>query len=175
MVNTLQQNSLAGIWTPDISRKFYEDVNALSRKLKPKQSPRAPKNYRGGAPRAKETKRYILPYEEELHLADHIAFLAHVVEGVEYVSAAVLQEMSDPPSFTFRLASNHTPRPHVVDGIERILGIVQNHAQAGMLVDQFRFIHSPNSLFTQGDTGNTINRNFSMKSYPSARSEFTAA
>ncbi|TVY18376.1 hypothetical protein LARI1_G003946 [Lachnellula arida] len=126
-----EQNPSPGIWTRDISQSFYGNVNTLSKKLRPKQSPRAPKNYRQSAPRVKETKQYLLSYEEELHLADHIAFLAHIEEGVEFGSAAVLQEMGDPPGFTFRLASNHTPRPTVVNGIERILEIVQDHAEAG--------------------------------------------
>lgn len=136
-----EQNPSPGIWTRDISQRFYGNVNTLSKRLKPKQSPRAPKNYRQSAPRVKETKQYLLSYEEELHLADHIAFLAHVEEGVEFVSAAVLQEMSDPPGFTFRLASNHTPRPTVVNGMERILEIVRGHAEAGMLADSLN-IHS---------------------------------
>ncbi|TVY49255.1 hypothetical protein LOCC1_G000808 [Lachnellula occidentalis] len=133
-----EQNALPGIWTADLSRSFYGNVNALSNKLKGNQSPRAPKNYRQSVPRAKEMKGYLLSYEEELHLADHIAFLAHVEEGVEYVSAAVLQEMSDPPGFTFRLASNQTPRSTVVNGIEKILGIVRDHAKAGKHRQQYQ-------------------------------------
>ncbi|TVY32810.1 hypothetical protein LSUB1_G007677 [Lachnellula subtilissima] len=133
-----RQNALPGIWTSDISQSFYGNVNTLSKKLKPNQSPRAPKNYRQSAPRAKETNKYLLSYEEELHLADHIAFLAHAEESVEFVSAAVLEEMSDPPGFTFRLASNHTPRPTVINGIEKILGIVRDHAKAGKHRQQYQ-------------------------------------
>jgi hypothetical protein len=132
--------SSPGIWTEEISQNFYGNVTLLNEKLKDLEkekgnqvsySPRAPEDYRFNARQRTDSEQYILGYEEELHLADHFAFLAHVKEGVQYVSAATLEERESPPGFTIRLASNHTPAPYVVDGLERILGIVCKHAEAG--------------------------------------------
>lgn len=122
----------ANVWTPVTSRSFYSNVNSLSGKLNDRQSVQAPQNYR-----LEESKDhwksgdYTLSYEEELHLADHFAFLAHVTEGHEFVSAVTIEESRDPPSFTVRLASNRTPKPHVKEGLERILQIVRDHALEG--------------------------------------------
>lgn len=133
MAPQMQQTSDSdgGIWTQDVSQSFYGNVNALSRRLKETESPRIPINYRILASRDTETKPYLLSYEEELHLADHFAFLAHVSEGVECVSAATIEQTDNPPALTIRLASNHTPGSVVIDGINKILNIVRNHAEAG--------------------------------------------
>jgi hypothetical protein len=134
--------SSPGIWTAEVSQSFYGNVNSLDERLKETEnekkrgdqvsySPRAPEDYRKSPRFQIDSEQYVLDYEEELHVADHFAFLAHVKEGVEYVSAATLEERENPPGFTIRLASNHTPAPYVVDGLERVLGVVHKHADAG--------------------------------------------
>lgn len=124
---------MAGILTPQISQSFYGNVNALCKRLNDQESPRIPENYRGKtAKQHGNPDEYTLTYEEELHLADHFAFLAHVSEGVEFVSAVTIEESQGPPSFTVRLASNHTPTPYVREGIEKILQIVRDHALEGV-------------------------------------------
>jgi hypothetical protein len=120
-----------GIWTKEVSQTFYGKVNELAAKLNTSSSPRVPENYRTSARRQISSEHYLLGYEEELHLADHFAFLAQFKEGVEYVSAATLEERKNPPGFTIRLASNHTPVSYVVDGLERAIQIIREHAQAG--------------------------------------------
>lgn len=120
-----------GIWTRDVSESFYGNVNALSRKLKAQESPRNPEDYQKTAPKRKDSSDYVLAYEEELHLADNFAFLAHALESVECVSAATIEEVMDPPNFTVRLASNHTPKPFVVDRLQRIVSLVRDHAELG--------------------------------------------
>jgi hypothetical protein len=123
-----------GIWTTATSQTFYGSVNALSNKLGDRQSPQIPKNYRIKETRDfRERGEYTLSYEEELHLADHFAFLAHATEGVEFVSAATIEELHDPPGFNVRLASNHTPTEYVRDGLGKILEIVRDHAHEGKI------------------------------------------
>jgi hypothetical protein len=121
-----------GLWTAAVSRRFYLNLNALETKLQ-KNSPAQPQNYRDGsqARRATDTG-YMLPYEKELHLADHFAFLAHAEDGAEFVSAATIEEDQEPPGFTVRLASNHTPRDDVIEGIQGIIDIVVEHARKGV-------------------------------------------
>jgi len=127
-----------GIWTKDVAQGFYGNVNALAKKLKDLEnkkkasySPRVPEDFRTSARQRTDSGQYLLDYEEELHIADHFAFLAHATEGVECVSAATLEEIQNAPGFTIRIASNHTPASYVVDGLERILQIIREHAQAG--------------------------------------------
>ena len=120
-------------WTPKLSQEFYSSVNRLTKKLNGQGSPRQSQDYRLEKRNSLVDERYTLPYEEELHLADHFAFLAHAFEGVEYVSAVTLEEAVDESGFKIRLASNHTPIQPVVEGLERILEIVRQHANEGML------------------------------------------
>ncbi|KAG9237824.1 hypothetical protein BJ875DRAFT_369116, partial [Amylocarpus encephaloides] len=67
-----------GIWTEASSTKFYQAILALSQKLQSK-SPESPKDYRSTLCNRTDESAYALSYEEELHLADHFAFLAHAV------------------------------------------------------------------------------------------------
>lgn len=95
------------------------------------QEPITPTNYRGGTfPRS---KIHALLHEEEQHLADHIAVLAHAREGPRNVSAATIEECNNQalPSLMIRIASNETPSEHVVDGLRKCLNIVEKVARAG--------------------------------------------
>jgi hypothetical protein len=125
----IPRESYTKIWTPLLAQGFYTNLNALSTKT---QTPKYPNDYRSGSHGRKSTNDYALRYEEELHVADHFAFLAHWAEGVEYVSAATLEESSQPPSFTIRVASNHTPAPKVKEGLEKIISVVGKHAAEGV-------------------------------------------
>ena len=127
--------SLLSIWTDETSAQFYETAKDLLTRVGGKGAPRAPKDYRSDRTRAPDTGIYALLYEEELHLADNIAFLAHNQEGVGFVSAAAIEESADPPLLTVRLASNQTPQPSVVQGLSTILGIVEEHAIQGRLFE----------------------------------------
>lgn len=121
------------IWTPDVGESFYKNTCALLKKLN-KSSPRVPQDYRGLGNQSADAGQYTLLYEQELHIADHFAFLAHVEEGVKFVSAVTLEESRNPPALTVRLASNHTPKPEVIDGLYSILDIIKEHAYDGMVL-----------------------------------------
>jgi hypothetical protein len=121
------------IWTPDVGESFYKNTCALLGKLN-ESCPRLPQDYRELGNQRLDTGQYTLSYEQELHIADHFAFLAHVEEGVKFVSAVTLEESGNPPALTVRLASNHTPTPQVVKGLEKILDIVKEHAHQGTVL-----------------------------------------
>ena len=136
----LSQANPLTIWTPDVGRSFYANIYALSAKLERERKlhhernigpPREPQDYRTRGDLRPVSDQYTLSYEQELHIADHFAFLAHVEEGVGFVSAVTLEEYHNPPSLIIRLASNHTPTAEVIDGLGKILEIVKEHALKG--------------------------------------------
>lgn len=98
------------------------------------QEPTRPINYRGGT--FHQSKEYTLLHEEEQHLADHIAVLAHTKDDAHYVSAATLQECqgSCRSSLNIRIASNKTPSGRTVDGMQKCLAIVERFACEGWLI-----------------------------------------
>jgi hypothetical protein len=162
-----QDNRDVGIWTPTISQSFYSNVNALSSKLNEYQSPSLPENYRIDSKDRADSEDpgdYTLSYEQELHMADHFAFLAHAAEGVEFVSAVTIEESRNPPSFTVRLASNHTPTQYVKDGLEKILKIVRDHACEGIHSAIVDTDQNANICFVQVDTERNTNRSCSTRS-----------
>lgn len=120
-----------GIWTPELTKEFYGQVEKLNKKLK-KKCPEDPENYRGH-PRVTNPSNYSLSYEDELHLADHFAFLAATEKTPDGVSATVLEEQRETSGLILRLASNQNPKQSVIDGLSKMLSIVQQHARAGSL------------------------------------------
>ncbi|KAH6677207.1 hypothetical protein B0J14DRAFT_337703 [Halenospora varia] len=128
----------SNLWSDDLSQEFYTNVHTLLSKLKPQESARPAADYRKERPSRPESPDFLLTYEEELHLADHFAFLAHVKEGAAYVAAATIEETSDPPRFTLRIACNRTPAPFIVEGLENILRIVRGHAVAGRHAEKYK-------------------------------------
>ena len=123
-----QADGATEIWTPEVGESFYGNIYALNAKF---QNPREPQDYRSQDVRRSASEQYTLSYEQELHIADHFAFLAHVKEGVEFVSAVSLEECHNPTSLTIRLASNHNPTAYVTDGLRSILDIIKAHAREG--------------------------------------------
>lgn len=70
-------------WTPENKATLHESVSEL---FKWNPNPAEAANYRNRI--TEESDQYVLCYGEELHLADHIAFLAQVEEGAKHVSVA---------------------------------------------------------------------------------------
>ncbi|KAG0644925.1 hypothetical protein D0Z07_9376 [Hyphodiscus hymeniophilus] len=130
----------ANIWTAAISRRFYRSIDTLFQKLNQgARTTQVPENYRTQKHQTHEdSKAYALLYEEELHLADHFAFLAQVEAGPGFVSAVTIEESYNPPCFTVRLASNESPTPYVKEGLEKILQVVRDHAHKGRNRDTYR-------------------------------------
>jgi hypothetical protein len=120
------------IWTTALSESFYKNIKRLPNNNNKSVCP--PKNYRISNRKRFDSGAYALHYEEELHLANHVAFLAHYEEGVEFVSAVTIEESGEslnPPSLTVRLAANETPTTDVSKDLKKILIIVADHANEG--------------------------------------------
>ncbi|CZR64280.1 uncharacterized protein PAC_14178 [Phialocephala subalpina] len=116
------------IVTPDsaIRVKFHSNVVKLYQKT---QEPSAPVNYRGR--QYLSTEDYVLLHEEEQHLADGIAVLAHSKVSPNCVSAVMLEQSFNPPSLVVRLASNKTPSLPTVKELRNLLNITADYARAG--------------------------------------------
>jgi hypothetical protein len=128
------QYSQPGVWTEQRSQEFYREIQALQKQLKGGQSPEEPRDYRKIVHTGSYPEAYSLSYDEELHLADDFAFIAHAVsDDNEYVSAVTLQEQRNPPGYIVKLASNRTPKQYVQVGLSCICNIIKEHAEAGTI------------------------------------------
>ena len=132
-LTSCQVDKTSRIWTVATSERFYTNVRELSRKIHDAQSVQVAENYRfEGAQENRNSGDYVLAYDEELHLADHFAFLAHVSDRPEFVSAVTFEQSEDPPAFIVRLASNSTPNTDVQQRLGSILQIIKEHASEGL-------------------------------------------
>lgn len=117
----------SNLWTPASKRSFHENVVNLH---KWNREPCGAEDYRRKT--ARESDRYGLTYGEELHIADHIAFLAQSEEGARTVSAATLEEHRGDQALVIRVAANETPPREVIHGLEDIVKTVQAYAIKGV-------------------------------------------
>lgn len=76
-----------------------------------------------------QSAKYLLKAEDEMQLADDIAFLAQWQEGVENVTAVTLQEK--PNGLVICLASNHTPADKTVLELTQTMALVSKYAAEG--------------------------------------------
>lgn len=76
-----------------------------------------------------QSAKYLLKAEDEMQLADDIAFLAQWQEGVESVTAVTLQEKAN--ELVICLASNHTPADKTVHELKQIMALVSKYASEG--------------------------------------------
>ncbi|KAL2698638.1 hypothetical protein AAEP93_010026 [Penicillium crustosum] len=83
-----------------------------------------------------QSEKYLLKAEDEMQLADDIAFLAQWKEGVENVTAVTLQEK--PNGLVICLASNHTPTDKTVFELTQTMDLVSNYAFEGKRRNEFR-------------------------------------
>ncbi|KAH7363551.1 hypothetical protein B0T11DRAFT_353892, partial [Plectosphaerella cucumerina] len=111
----------SSFWTPASSRDFHTSVAKL-RQLT--EIPSNPQYYRSRPVPVPEG--HVLSFEDELQIADNMAYLAHRSEGAVMVSAVTLQERSS--GLVVVLASNSTPSPPVIHGFKKILNIVSRYS-----------------------------------------------
>lgn len=116
-------------WDEDGERAFHEAVFKLSSL---RQTPCPDVYYRQKPQRDPRSPGYILRLQDELQLADHIAFLAHDCEGPLPIAAVCIEEQQDHPGLRVRLARNHLRSPDDVRGIGQLLGVLQDCAQKGL-------------------------------------------
>ncbi|KAJ5206804.1 hypothetical protein N7491_002563 [Penicillium cf. griseofulvum] len=106
------------------SQKFYQAVRNL-RELT--DQPSEEHSYRMDIP--PQSAKHLLKAEDEMQLADDIAFLAQREEGVENVTAVTLQEKAH--GLVICLASNHTPSDKTVCELDKIMALVSEYASEG--------------------------------------------
>lgn len=111
------------------SQKFYQAVQNLRRLT---DQPSHEESYRINSP--SQSTKYILKAEDEMQLADNVAFLAHSQEGVENVTAVTLRENAH--GLVICLASNHTPPSTTISELSEVMALVSEYASTG------NFMHS---------------------------------
>ncbi|KAJ5791726.1 uncharacterized protein N7518_008737 [Penicillium psychrosexuale] len=74
--------------------------------------------------------------EDEMQLADDIAFLGQAEEGAKNVTAVTLQEKA--PGLVICLASNHTPSDKTVLELNKTMALVSEYASEGKRRREFR-------------------------------------
>ncbi|TQN67035.1 hypothetical protein CSHISOI_08422 [Colletotrichum shisoi] len=103
-------------WDDDGERAFHEAVFQLSCL---RQTPCPDVYYRQKPRRDPRSPGYILRLQDELQLADHIAFPAHDCEGPLPIAAVCVEERQDHPGLRVRLARNHLKSPDDVRALSR--------------------------------------------------------
>ena len=122
-----RKNAKGNFWTPRDKQAFHEAAAKLCKQTS------APG---GGAIGYRQRKvdccqGYELSCEEELHLADHIAFLAPAAENARTITAATIQEHNKGRKLVILLAANVTPEAAVVKGLQAFMEIVAKYASTG--------------------------------------------
>ncbi|CAI7621364.1 unnamed protein product [Penicillium glandicola] len=107
------------------SLDFYRAVRNL---CKLTDQPSEEHSYRNTPPT--QSAKHLLKAEDEMQLADDIAFLAQWQEGVKYVTAVTLQEKAH--GLVICLASNHTPSNKTVGELNEIMALMTKYASEEM-------------------------------------------
>lgn len=76
-----------------------------------------------------QSTKHLLRAEDEMQLADNLAFLAQWQEGVENVTASTLQEKTN--GLLILLASNHTLLEAMIHELRAMLALVSENAFRG--------------------------------------------
>jgi hypothetical protein len=137
-VNTMHLQLIATMsassdfWNPTNTHCFHQQIVKL---YAWNGVPTGPADYR--CEKWEESSLYILSTAEEIHLADHIAFLAQRKSGAKYVSAATIEEHHDmkgeETEMRIRISANETPKLEVVTGLMVVMQRVEMYAAEGAL------------------------------------------
>ncbi|PQE15639.1 ott like deaminase protein [Rutstroemia sp. NJR-2017a BBW] len=123
-------------WNPANTHCFHQQIVKLHAW---NGVPTGPADYR--CEKREESSCYILSTAEEIHLADHIAFLAQRKSGAKYVSAATIEEhhgmKGDETEMRIRISANETPKLDVVTGLTGVMQRVEMYAAEGKSRDDF--------------------------------------
>lgn len=117
------------------SQEFYQAVQNLRKRT---DQPSEEHSYRCIPP--SQSAKYLLKAEDEMQLADDIAFLAQSQEGVENVTAVTLQEKAH--GLVICLASNHTPSDKTVRELNETMALVSKYAFEGSYLLAYKY-HIP--------------------------------
>ncbi|KAI1877705.1 hypothetical protein JX265_003713 [Neoarthrinium moseri] len=120
-------------WTPQLKLEFHRAVDELFRLG---DTPCEERLYRGRLRVQNEFENeHTLNFDDELQIADNLAFLAQCEEGVRTVSAVTIQEHQD--GMRVLIASNQTPSQDIVTGIRELLSYASEIATNAIHRDEF--------------------------------------
>ncbi|KAH0423702.1 hypothetical protein CcaCcLH18_11998 [Colletotrichum camelliae] len=103
----------SNFWNPRLKAEFHQTIASL-RQLT--EIPSEPRDCRGGVMTG--SRGHTLSIEDEIRMADSVAFLAHHEEGGKFVSTVTLREC--PEGLQVVLAGNTTPSSSIIDGLMRL-------------------------------------------------------
>ncbi|KZL65166.1 ott 1508-like deaminase [Colletotrichum incanum] len=118
------------LWTINDETKFHQAIAQLS---KLRQTPLQEANYRHQYRGGPQSSDHVLRLEDEMQLADHVAFIAHSSEGFPEIAAACIEERPDQQGLLIRLARNELRRTEEVKSIRCLLRVLEGCASGGML------------------------------------------
>ncbi|KAI3532642.1 hypothetical protein CABS02_13787 [Colletotrichum abscissum] len=114
------------LWTTDDEIKFHQAVVRLS---KLRQTPHQEVNYRQQYRESRQSSDHVLRLQDEMQLADHVAYLAHSSEGFEKIAAVCVEEQPDRKGLIIRLARNELRDTEEVESIRGLLRILEDCAR----------------------------------------------
>lgn len=117
---------MPALWTATHELEFHQATFCLS---KLRQTPREEINYRQTYLDDPRSPEHIFRFEDELQLADHIAYLVHGSERPLEIAAACIEEQQSPPGLVFRVARNKLQHAEDVQNLGELLGIVERCAR----------------------------------------------
>ncbi|KAK2036514.1 hypothetical protein LZ31DRAFT_571371 [Colletotrichum somersetense] len=108
------------LWTIDDETKFHQAIVQVS---KLRQTPGQEANYRHRYRGGPQSSEHVLRLEDEMQLADYVAFIAYSSEGFPDIAAACIEQRPDQQGLLIRLARNKLQR---TDEVESIRNAVQD-------------------------------------------------
>lgn len=112
-------------WTVDDEARIHRAIVQLS---KLRQTPRQEVNYRQQYQGNSKASDYILRFEDEMQLADHVAFVAHGCEGFSEIAAVCIEEQPNQQGLLVRLARNELRYTREVENIRGLLQVLEDCA-----------------------------------------------
>ncbi|KAK7433960.1 hypothetical protein Landi51_13735 [Colletotrichum acutatum] len=125
------------LWTTDDGIEIHQAVLRLS---KLRQTPHQEVNYRQRYRESRQPSDHVLRPEDEMQMADHIAYLAHSSEGFAEIAAVCVEEQPDQQGLLIRLARNELRDTEEVENLRGLLRVLEECASGGMspVVLEFR-------------------------------------
>lgn len=107
------------LWQRDGEFAFHDAITRLS---KLRQTPSPEVSYREqNYTDVSEDPNYVLRFEEELQLADHLGYLAQGCEGFPEIAAVCIEEQQDQHGLIVRLARNELHPSADLSGLRNLL------------------------------------------------------
>jgi hypothetical protein len=79
------------------------------------------------------TSSHVLHLNDELQLADHVAFLAHNCEGFPAIASVCVEEQPDGQGLSLRLARNKLQDLRETKDLQKVLDVLENCAKQGKI------------------------------------------